>query len=357
MNAKSLIQASNGDLLAAGWTSGSSGMRVERYSASGTPLWARTMAGQASTAVKWNASVPTSSGGAILAGHISYVATGTQRCVFAEIDQAGAILWMNEVDLGADATNPTVNAVALISTGQILAAGTVTYQDLPSPTDAVLRQGNGLVLRLNAQGTPLRAFVVGGNLLDVVTSLAVFQDNSYAIGGYSVPNSGSGLNWAWITSFEADDVMRWSATYAGETNGSYAHVSAMATLPSNGLLVTGGFGTPTVTEEAWLFEIDRAGMLVWFKSLRGPKDDTLTGVLKMKNGVLAFGHTRSVNNVLPSAENDLWVLETSVDGMVDFTAASGMDVSNDAARWRRSSHVVRPLTPTNVPATLTSTVA
>ena len=253
MNAKSLIQASNRDLLAAGGTGAGGGMRVERYSASGTPLWARTMAGQASTLVKWNASVPSSSGGAILAGHISYVATGTQRCVFAEIDQAGTLLWMTEVDLGADATSPTVNAIALTSTGEILAAGMVTYQDLPSPYDAALRYGNGLVLRLNAQGTALSAFAVGGNLSDVVTNLAVFPDDSYAIGGYSVPNSGSGLNWAWITSFEADDVMRWSATYAGETNGSYGHVSAMATLPSNGLLVTGGFGTPMTTAEAWLF--------------------------------------------------------------------------------------------------------
>ena len=122
---------------------------------------------------------------------------------------------MNEVDLGADATNPTVNAIALTSTGEILAAGTVTYQDLPSPHDAALRQDNGLVLRLHADGTAASAFAVGGNLKDVVTNLAVFPDNSYAIGGYSVPNSGSGLNSAWITSFEANDVMRWSATYAG----------------------------------------------------------------------------------------------------------------------------------------------
>ncbi|NUO49388.1 MAG: hypothetical protein HOV80_11085 [Polyangiaceae bacterium] len=93
-------------------------------------------------------------------------------------------------------------------------------------------------------------------------------------------------------------------------------------------------------------------MPVWFKRFAGPDDDNLTRVVATENGLWAFGHTESV-----SATKDLWVVRTSVDGMVGFTPESGMDTTNEAARWRRASHVIRPLTPTNLPAPLTVTAA
>ncbi len=358
MNVKSLIEATNGDLVAVGWPGTGTGMRAERYGPTGTPLWARTFAGAASTLLSWNTTVATPSGGAILGGQITYVSTGVKRCALAELDSTGTMLWATEVDLGPGTSSPSLSGLALTSTGQLLAAGTVTYQDLPSPYDAALRYQNGFVLRLDAQGNAQSAFAVGGNLGDYVNALAVFPDDSYALGGYTGPGSGGAVNWAWITSFDAQDALRWSATYAGDTNGSYGHVSALATLPSNGLLVTGGYGTPTSTQEAWLFRVDSAGMPVWFKALRGPADDTLTQVVKMKGGgALALGYTKSVNDVTPLPQSDLWVVRTSVDGMVDFTAASGMDAANDSARWQRTEHVIRPLAPVNVATTLTANAA
>ncbi|NUO54142.1 MAG: hypothetical protein HOV80_35290, partial [Polyangiaceae bacterium] len=255
INAKSLIEAANGDLLLSGWTTTATGMRVDRYTAAGVPLWSERMTGPSSTNVKWNTSLATPTGGLVVAGSIAYVSTGTTRCILAELDPAGAILWATEVDLGAGATAPTINALAWTSTGQLLAAGTVAYQDLPSPYDAALRYDNGLVVRLDGDGNVLSAFAVGGTQSDRVTQVTMFPDDSYALGGYSAPPRGSGQNGAWISSYRADDSMRWSATYAGTENGPYAHVSAMAALPSNGLLVTGGAGAPENTTDAWLFRL------------------------------------------------------------------------------------------------------
>ncbi len=352
MNAKSVIEASNGDVLVTGWTTWTTGMRVERYTAAGVPLWAQRMTGPSSTLVRWNTSLATPTGGLLVAGSITYVGAGASRCILAELDAAGGLLWATEVDLGPGAGSPAINALARTSTGELLAAGTVVYQDLPSPYEAALRYENGLVLRLDAEGNALSAFAVGGNLADRVTQLTIFPDDSYALGGHSAPPRGSGQNGAWISSYGADDSMRWSATYAGTTNGPYAHVNAMAALPSNGLLVTGGAGAPENTTDAWLFRVDDAGMPVWFKRLAGPADDNLTKVMVAEDGLWAFGHTESVD-----ATNDLWVVRASVDGMVDFTEESGMDATNEAARWRRASHVIRPLTPTNLPAALTVTAA
>jgi hypothetical protein len=355
MNAKSLVQTANGDLLAIGWIGLLSGMRVERYTAAGLPRWARTMAGPPSTLVSWNAGVATPLGGAILAGHISYSA-GERRCILAEIDPMGAIVWASEVGLGAGTSGATLNAVALTSAGDILAAGTVTYQDASSSFDAALAQRNGLIVRLDAQRTVESAFALGGKLADELATLAVFADDSYAVGGSTIPTSGDAAHGAWITSFSSDDTLLWSATYAGETSGSYGHVSSLATLPDqSGVVATGGDGHPTNTTDAWLFRIDQAGMPIWFKSMRGRGEDTLTDVATSPDGVLAFGYTKSLSDVLPQPENDLWVVSTSVDGMLDFNEASGMDAVNDSAQWSRSTHVVRPLAAVAIAATLTST--
>ena len=355
MRARSMVEASNGDFLVAGHAGLSGGMRVERYAAGGAPQWARTMAGGAAQSGIWNATVPTSGGGAILGGHIATVG-GPTRLLLAEIDRAGSLLWSTEVDLGPGTNAPVLNALAQTASGQILAAGSVEFVDVSAA--GTLAQSNGYVLRLDAGGAPLSAVGFGGPYLDQVATLAVFPDDSYAVGGRSVPTTGE-ENWAWIASFEASDAMRWSATYASETRGAYDVMTGLGTLPSRGLLVAGGGEgfADGISREAWLLRVDEAGMPVWFKSLRGPSDDTLTGVVKVKDGLLAFGSTRSVNDVAPVPQTDLWVVRTSVDGMVHFTPESGMTATNDAVRWKRSSHLTKALTPTGTRATLTAAVA
>lgn len=352
LNVKSLIRTANGDLLATGSSGLGSGMRVQRYDRSGRPLWSRVMRGPPSTLPAWNGSVASSSGGAILVGHISYVTSGERRCVMMELDAEGAMAWVTEFDLGPDVTNPTLQAVAVTPTGEILAVGTATYQDIPDRAGAALIGANGLVVRARPDGAIRSAFAVGSRQADELTAIAVFPDGQYAVGGHSSPSRRSGLNGAWITCFDAQDAIRWSGTYAGEDAAGYAHVNALAPLLNHGLLVVGGSGTPEQTREAWLFRTNDVGMPVWFKTLDGRQDDTLTHVLALDKGLLAFGYTKSFDVTEPSRKSDLWAVCASVDGMLDFQEPTGMQVRNDKARWRRPSIDSRPLTATMVPCLL-----
>jgi hypothetical protein len=73
---------------------------------------------------------------------------------------------------------------------------------------------------------------------------------------------------------------------------------------------------------------------------------------------MAFGHTRSMNAAQPLPAFDLWLVRTNVDGMVDFSAASGFDEVNDTVGWRRTAGILSvPLAPAGTPAALTNVSA
>jgi hypothetical protein len=331
-----------GDFVASGWQSDRvQGMRIERYDAAGNPRWVHIMRATVSDTAGWNASTPSAAGGTILAGSISHPTV--RNCVLAEVDKNGQLVWQTELDLGVGTINGVLQAVALTASGEILAVGSVTYED------ETLAGANGLVVRLDAAGNALHAFAVGGLLSDNLMTLAVHPDGSYAVGGSSWLQ---GEQSSWIAAFTAQDVLRWSGLYSGDSTDPYARVYSLAPREQHGLLVAAGIGSPNSTQ-AYLFELDRAGMPVWFKSYDSPTADVLTDVMGTDDGsILAFGHTQAVNDVLPTAKHDLWVLSTSIDGMVNFAADSGMDAKNETARWRPAADAVHTLQPSRLPPTL-----
>jgi hypothetical protein len=104
--------------------------------------------------------------------------------------------------------------------------------------------------------------------------------------------------------------------------------------------VSGTTGSPT---DAWLMRIDGSGMPVWAKSFIGTENDELTGVVAMPTGVAAFGSTETTVSVAGGFD-DIWVVRTSVDGMVHFDPASGFRTVNGAAQWSHATdHEVRPI--------------
>ncbi len=364
MRPEAMAKAADGDLLVAGWTSTSGGMRVERYRPTGVPRWAFTMAGPASTLVQWNGILPSSTGGAILGGKITYPGAGSPTFpVLAEVNAVGTLQWMTELTLGAGATKGEIFAIALTPGGEILAVGKVEYGNAPAQIDATMWGRNALVVRLDAQGNALRANAIGAGGWDEATCVAVFPDGGYAIAG-EVPKAGGGseAHSNWIASFDAADVLRWSATYAGEVVSSSTgdtgndEVTGVAALENGHLLACGTSGSGA-NQDSWLMRVDALGVPVWFKSLRGPAEDHLAGIASLGNGLIAHGHTKSLDLVDP-IQNDLWIVRTSHDGMLDFGASTGMDVQNDAAQWSRTTEViVEPLAPANVPGALTATAA
>ena len=169
-----------------------------------------------------------------------------------------------------------------------------------------------------------------------------------------------GLGWqahgAWLATFAADDSLTTSMTYAGEDEDlGEGNITGIAAAPGGGLLASGNVG---YNHNAWIMRVDDAGMPVWFKSLRGDDTDILNGIVPLDDGLVAFGSTSSVSTTTPLPFNDMWLVRTNVDGMVNFTGTGGFVAVNDVVGWESTVGFVSvPLAPTATTPTLSSTVA
>jgi hypothetical protein len=335
-----MARAKNGDLLVAG-VSGAD-IRVERYAPSGTPRWRSTMTVPGAD-VSCAAIAATSTNGAILGGQVEY-SNGTARPIVAAIDQLGAVAWSTEVDTGAGSTSPVIEALAVTPTGEILAVGTVDYDDAGDAIDGT----NALILRLGAQGVPMSARAVGGNASEEAHELAMYPDGSYAIGGSQNARSTLLDVWvanSWIASLGADDTLRWSAAYQSrpdmDLNGEQALATGLAPLDNHGLLISGWIGSANV--DAWILRVNQDGMPVWVKSYATTDRDDLAAIVAMPDGLAAYGSTGFTE--ANSSYRDLWLLRTSVDGMLHFGDGNGFDAESTAVQWEPLDHTVATLAP------------
>ena len=365
---KSIVRAQNGDILIAGVSSSTTDIRVERYTAGGTARWSNTMTVPGAVvrlcppqSVRCDGILPTASNGAIVSGQVTYTG-GEPHLIFAAIDQDGNITWSTELETGAGSTEPVVHALAETATGEILAVGTVQYSDGGVAIDGK----NALVLRLDASGNPLSARAVGGLHDQGANQLAVFPDGAYAIAGDAGAFAPFGV---WIASLDQNDELVWSGSYQNRSedpdNIDISTVTGISPLGNRGLLVSGNFGAPNTN--AWIFRINRNGMPVWVKTYISDDEDKISEVLALPDGLIAFGETGFTETVNGSY-TDLWLLRTSVDGMLHFIDGNGFDAENTDAQWQlfpSSEHTVHTLAPaplasatlTGAPTALTANVA
>jgi hypothetical protein len=330
MITKAIVRAHNGDILVTG-ASGTA-IRIDRYTPSGDEIWTRTLSVPGASRTTAETMIPSSSDGAILAGAVTR--GGGNRPIVAAIRADGTVEWATEVEMGAGSTSPVIEALAETPTGEILGIGKVSYTDNPSYPACTIYGNNALVLRLDAQGNPLSARAVGGRGHENAHAVAMFGDGSYVIGG----DDGSAPHGVWLAALRADDSVRWSASYQSRPDIPGLHSDStpngLTALDGSGLLVTGYTGA-TAGKDAWIMRVDDEGMPRWVKSYISDDLDELDGVFTMPDGLAAFGRTGKTEST--SSYEDLWVVRTSVDGMLHFDPATGFDTESTDAQWRRSA--------------------
>jgi hypothetical protein len=339
-----LVYAADGGILAAG-TRGNS-MRVDRFDPCGQPLWTRTLAVSDAATTTCTAVVQTAAGATILAGQVTRSAVRSP--ILAAVDADGDVEWSIEVDTGTGSTNSTIAALALSSSGGIIAVGSVGYADSGVAPELPIGGTNALILRLDTEGTLLGGYALGGTAAEEALRIVVHPDGTYAIGGHIAV-----APQVWIASMSADDTVRWSASYQNRPDGAgieFANPTGLAALDGNGMLVSGYIGAPDV--DAFLMRVADNGMPVWVKTYAGVgTNDALSGVVARSDGLIAFGRTTAREDT--GSRGDLWVIRGNVDAMVHFTPDSGLTTMNTDVQWRRiHDHTVRALTLRSVPSSL-----
>ena len=330
----------NGDLLAAGRSAYNDGMRVERYDASGSPLWAKTMQHATASSARWTAMALTGTGGAVLGGYSSYLGSANaQRLLLAEIDGNANIVWAQEIELGDDAAE-VITALAVDGSGEIIVVGHLDYDDHPDPAQALVQVTNGFIVRLSPTGDLIRAKALGSIGDDYLLDLTLLPTGDYLVGGDSDKED----QLIWISRLTSDDELVWSSSYGGANLGSRAGVTGLTTL-SSGLIGVAGFENADGAKDAVLMTIDGGGMPVWYKRLAGDDEDALQGIIALDDGLAAYGHTKSASAAF-TARSEFWLARTSVDGMLHFDPASGLVTVNDAVTWAPATYTSLVTLPT-----------
>ena len=342
-----MVAATNGDLLAAGVSVNS--LRIDRFDPQGQPIWSRTLSAVDATSATCVALAATATNGAILAGHVNR--SGAQTPTLIAIDEDGDVEWSLDIDMGSGSTNPAIEALASDPSGGFIAVGSVDFTDLDDVAEPPISGRNAMILRFASDGVLCAGYALGGGATIPTTEqgrhIAVHPDGSYTVGGHlgGAPN-------IWLAAMNADDSLRWSASYRirPDTSASIdvANLTGVAPVDANGILMCGDVSEPD--RDAWLMRVDAEGMPVWAKSYATAEtDDELSGVLTLPDGLAAFG--RRV--VVAGLDSDLWILRTSHDGMLHFTADSALATSNTTPQWLRiRQHSVRTLTPGTNPLAL-----
>jgi hypothetical protein len=328
---EALARTADGDLVAV-----SGGPRIERFAADGTPRWARQISIDGVESSTWSSIVPTHEG-VIVAGRVRYPGD-VERPVLVDIDDAGQVRWISEVDLGDLHTDFYITAVGEAPDGDLLVVGQAWY--FP---DSAHDNGDALVMRVARDGTVENVVTLGGPHTESITDVAVQPDGSYSIVGDGIVSPGQAPR-ALIASFNETDQLLWSSLYLDRPDHELASSRAAATgitaVDGGDYVVSGTTGSPT---DAWLMRIDGSGMPVWAKSFIGTENDELTDVVTMPTGIAAVGSTETTDSVATGFD-DIWVVRTSVDGMVHFDPASGFRTVNGAAQWSHATdHEVRPI--------------
>lgn len=121
-------------------------MRVDRFEPGGQPLWTRTLTVPDAATTTCTAIVRTVADTTILAGQV------TRSPILAAIDADGEVEWSAEVDMGAGSAGPTIAALALAPSGEIIAVGSVHHTndgagiEFANPTGLAALDGNALLV-------------------------------------------------------------------------------------------------------------------------------------------------------------------------------------------------------------------
>ena len=333
--------------------SGSNDVFVVKYNSSGTPLWARRMAG---TGDDYSNSVSTdSSGNVIVTGQyasnplnifaadgstvsLTLANSGSDDVFVVKYDSNGTPLWARRLG-GTDFDR--AYSVSTDSSGNIVVAGTYGSSTLNifaangSTVSLTLSNTAGgyvdtFLVKYDSNGTPLWARRVGGTATDQANSVSTdssgnvivvgyYQDsnpvNIYAANGTTVTFtlSNSGFSDAFIVKYNSSGTPLWARRIGGT---SFNFANSVSTDSSGNVIVTGYYfsaplrvfaangSTVSLTLsnsgviDCFVVKYDSSGTPLWARRLGGTSTDVGRSVSTDSSGnviVVGYYQTNSLN--------------------------------------------------------------
>lgn len=343
------VQATADGGLVSGGRRGATGpARIERLDGDGVLQWTRDYDEILGGQVQLESLIVRGDGGLVFAGSVSR--TGVEYPIMVWLDDQGVVEDSVELDLGLDSDSGVFRQLIATADGGWAAAGFVVYSDDPDISLRTLDNRNGLVARFDGSHALTFAKVCGGIGYDELFGIAELADGSLVAAGKVALEAHT----SWLLCLEPSGALCWSATYAGDADTGHDLFTSIASLPATGpaprrralapspaggAVVSGTSGNDA-GKDAWMMRVDARGMPVWLKSLRGPHLDELVELRALPDGVVGCGSTKSLDPDQVTPVEQLWVVRTSIDGMLPFQTVNGFDAVNDHAQWACTVDVV-----------------
>ena len=241
------------------------------------------------------------------------------------------ILWQNTI---GGASNDVLHDIELYSDGGHIIGGVSNSNISGEKTENSRGENDFWILRQNSQGTPLWQRTLGGSNSDTCNSICI-SGETILVGGvsYSVISGDKtevsrGIGDYWIINIDSEGVIMWQKTIGGEGLDVLTSVNNT----DDGGFILGGWSDSNIsgekTENArnfsadyWLLKIDSMGSIEWQKTYGGENIDHLTVVKQTTDAGYIVGGSSSSNISFDKTENsrgdfDYWILKLNSEGNI-----------------------------------------
>jgi uncharacterized delta-60 repeat protein len=304
----SILQTTDGNFVAAGWTqsfgAGSVDFYLMKMNSQGDTLWTRTYGG--SSADRAYSAQQTTDGGYILAGYTISFGAGGQDYYLVKTNSSGDTLWTRTY---GGALNDEAKSVQQTADGGYIIAGW---------TQSFGAGGSDFYLiKTNSAGDTLWTRTYGGNGNDEPHSVQQTADSGYIIAG-GTTSFGAGNYDAYLVKTNAQGDTLWTRTYGG-IQSDYMYSVQQTT--DSGYIVAGGaasFGAGNY--DAYLVKTNAQGDTLWTRTYGSSQADQAYAVQQTADGgYFVAGYTESFG----SGAADYYLVKTDNAGDTLWTRTYG----------------------------------
>lgn len=180
--------------------------------------------------------------------------------------------------------------------------------------------GDGYVIRLDEEGTPLWSRFLGTGSADAFNDVQPIADGGFILAG-NTSSPGTGYD-GWLLRLSDQGQVEWQVTLG---TAEWDFLNALTIAP-DGIYAAGEtFGGPTGDAEAWVVKVDPAGAVVWQRTYAGSGAQRAEGITAAMDGGCAFAGARAGSN----GRSDALMVRIDADGDPLWEA----QVATDSAEW------------------------
>lgn len=229
-------------------------------------------------------------------------------------------------------------SIKSVSYGGYIVSGTTGSED--GDISGYNGDGDGWVLRLDANGEILWSLAIGGSDRDELGDIVENKDGTFTAVGYTFSNDGDiseqrGEGDAWVVRISAAGKLMSSMTYGGYFTDT---ASSVLQAEDGNLIIVGTTHSSRVSPtgpgegDVWVFSLTPEGTLIWSKTYGGSNGDAGHVICEKDGKYYVAAVTNSIDGDVKQSHgaSDIWILCLDKNGDLLFEKTYGGSFSDNA---------------------------